>query len=348
MKERLVKISSINAVRSNRRLMLQRGAGLMAVSTASALSTSAMANMATPSSKAVRLVTPYPPGGATDILARIVQARLTESLEQPVVVEARSGAGGLLGTEIVAKSYPDGLTLLMGASGPLSINVSLYGGKLPYQPLRDLTPLSLVAAVPLVLVSAPDQAISGVANLIEQLRAKPGRYVYASAGNGTPQHLAGEMFKQATKTSMVHIPYRGTGPAVADVMAGHVNVTFENLGVVLPQLRAGRLKAIAVTSRERHASLPDVPSLHELGGALDGFDALAWYGLLAPGYLPPNISAKLQSAVQYALQQTDVKQKLTQFGSKLVANTPQQFSQFIQTEIDKWGKAVKASGATID
>jgi tripartite-type tricarboxylate transporter receptor subunit TctC len=339
-----VKNESINAVRSNRRLMLQRGVGLVAASASS----SALASINPSASKAVRLVTPYPPGGATDILARIVQARLTESLEQPVVVEARSGAGGLLGTEIVAKSYPDGLTLLMGASGPLSINVSLYGGKLPYQPLRDLTPLSLVAAVPLVLVTAPEQAITSVANMVEQLRAKPGRYVYASAGNGTPQHLAAEMFKQATKTYMAHIPYRGSGPAVADVMAGHTNVAFENLGVVLPQLKAGRLKALAVTGRERHPSLPDVPSLHELGGALNGFDALAWYGLLAPAHLPPSVNAKLQGAVQFALQQPDVKQKLAQFGSTSVANTSQQFSQFIQSEIDKWGRAVKASGATVD
>jgi tripartite-type tricarboxylate transporter receptor subunit TctC len=347
MKGSIVKNNSINASRSNRRLIIQRGVALVAAA-AGAASTSAFATINPSASKAVRLVTPYPPGGATDILARIVQARLTESLEQPVFIEARSGAGGLLGTEIVAKSYPDGLTLLMGASGPLSINVSLYGGKLPYQPLRDLTPLSLVAAVPLVLVTASDQAIMSVANLVDQLRVKPGRYVYASAGNGTPQHLAAEMFKQATKTYMVHIPYRGSGPAVADVMAGHANLAFENLGVVLPQLKAGRLKALAVTGRERHPSLPDVPSLHELGGALDGFDALAWYGLLAPGHLPPNVSAKLQGAVQYALQQPDVKQKLAQFGSKPVANTSAQFSQFIQTEIDKWGKAVKASGATID
>jgi tripartite-type tricarboxylate transporter receptor subunit TctC len=339
-----VKNESINAVRCNRRLMLQRGVGLVAASASS----SAFASINPSASKAVRLVTPYPPGGATDILARIVQARLTESLEQPVVVEARSGAGGLLGTEIVAKSYPDGLTLLMGASGPLSINVSLYGGKLPYQPLRDLTPLSLVAAVPLVLVTAPEQAITSVANMVEQLRAKPGRYVYASAGNGTPQHLAAEMFKQATKTYIAHIPYRGSGPAVADVMAGHANVAFENLGVVLPQLKAGRLKALAVTGRERHPSLPDVPSLHELGGALNGFDALAWYGLLAPAHLPPSVNAKLQGAVQFALQQPDVKQKLAQFGSTSVANTSQQFSQFIQSEIDKWGRAVKASGATVD
>jgi tripartite-type tricarboxylate transporter receptor subunit TctC len=344
---------NLMAARSNRRLMLQRGTGLVAASVASSVSTSALATIAPNAlntSKAVRLITPYPPGGATDILARILQDRLAESLGQPVFVESRSGAGGLLGTEIVAKSYPDGLTLLLGASGPLSINVSLYGSKLPYQPLRDLTPLSLIAAVPLVLVAAPDQEFSGVANFVEHLRAKPGRYVYASAGNGTPQHLAAEMFKQATKTSMVHIPYRGSGPAVTDVMAGHANVAFENLGVVLPQLKAGRLKALAVTGKERHTSLPDVSSLHELGGALTGFDALAWYGLLAPGYLPPSVSSKLQGAVHYALQQPEVRQKLAQFGSRSVAiaNTPQLFSQFIQSEIDKWGKAVKASGATVD
>jgi tripartite-type tricarboxylate transporter receptor subunit TctC len=298
--------------------------------------------------KPIRLVTPYPPGGATDILARIVQARLSEALEQPIFIEARAGAGGLLGTEIVSKSYPDGNTLLMGASGPLSINVSLYGAKLPYQPLRDLTPLSLVAAVPLVLVAAPAEGLRSANDLIEQLRLKPSRFVYASAGNGTPQHLAAEMFKQATKTFMVHIPYRGSGPAVADVIAGHANLAFENLGVVLPHIRSGRLMALGVTSKERHASLPNVPTLQEAGGALSRFEALAWYGLLAPGNLPPDVGMRLHSAVQYAMQQPDVRQKLGQFGSPPVANSQQQFSAFIQSEIEKWGKAVKASGATID
>jgi tripartite-type tricarboxylate transporter receptor subunit TctC len=298
--------------------------------------------------KPVRLVTPYPPGGATDILARIVQTRLSESLDQPVFIEARAGAGGLLGTEIVSKSYPDGNTLLMGASGPLSINVSLYGAKLPYQPLRDLTPLSLVAAVPLVLVAAPAEGLRNVTELIEQLRAKPGRFVYASAGNGTPQHLAAEMFKQASKTSMVHIPYRGSAPAVADVMAGHANLAFENLGVVLPHIRSGRLIALAVTSKDRHVSLPHVPTLQEAGSGLSRFEALAWYGLLAPGNLPPEVGVRLQSAVHYAMQQTDVRQKLVQFGSPPVGNSQPQFSTFIQSEIEKWGKAVKASGATVD
>jgi tripartite-type tricarboxylate transporter receptor subunit TctC len=298
--------------------------------------------------KPLRLVTPYPPGGATDTLSRIVQPRLSEALEQPVIIEARSGAGGLLGTEIVAKSYPDGNTLLMGASGPLSINVTLYGAKLPYQPLRDLTPLSLVAAVPLVLVAGANDVFQNTSDLVGQLRAKPGRYSYASAGNGTPQHLSAEMFKQASKTHAVHIPYRGSGPAVADVIAGHVDWAFENLGVVLPQLKAGRMKALAVTSKERHPSLPNVPTLHEIGGAFSGFEALAWYGLLAPAHLPVHVNIKLQSAVHYAMDHPEVRQKLSQFGSRSVANSTQQFSAFIQSEIDKWGRAVKASGATID
>jgi tripartite-type tricarboxylate transporter receptor subunit TctC len=316
--------------------------------TASVLLSGYANNASAMAAKPVRLVTPYPPGGATDILARIVQTRLSESLEQPVFIEARAGAGGLLGTEIVSKSYPDGNTLLMGASGPLSINVSLYGAKLPYQPLKDLTPLSLVAAVPLVLVAAPMEGLSNVTELIEQLRAKPGRFVYASAGNGTPQHLAAEMFKQASKVSMVHIPYRGSGPAVADVMAGHANLAFENLGVVLPHIRSGRLIALAVTSKDRHASLPNVPTLQESGSGLSKFEALAWYGLLAPGNLPPEVGIRLQSAVHYAMQQTDVRQKLGQFGSPPVANSQSQFSAFIQSEIEKWGRAVKASGATVD
>ena len=299
-------------------------------------------------SRPVRLVTPYPPGGATDTLARIVQTRLSEALSQPIVIEARSGAGGLLGTEIVSKSYPDGNTLLMGASGPLSINVSLYGAKLPYQPLRDLTPLSLVAAVPLVVVVPPSLGLKNAVALIEQLREKPGYYVYASAGNGTPQHLAAEMFKQATKTYMVHIPYRGSGPAVSDLIAGHVQVAFENLGVLLPQIRAGRLQALAVTSKERHPSLPDVPTLAELGGVFSNFEALAWYGLLAPANLPSSVAERLNAAVQQTLRQADVRQKLAQFGSRDVANDSRQFAQFIEREIDKWGKAVKGSGATID
>jgi tripartite-type tricarboxylate transporter receptor subunit TctC len=296
----------------------------------------------------LRLVTPYAPGGATDILARIVQPKLSEALEQPVIVEARSGAGGLLGTEIVAKSYPDGNTLLMGASGPLSINVSLYGARLPYQPLRDLTPLSLVAAVPLVLVASPEQMFKTLTQLIEQLRSKPASMVYASAGNGTPQHLAMEMFKQTSKTFMVHVPYRGSGPAVADVMAGHVSLAFENLGVVLPHLKTGRLKALAVTSKERHPNLLDVPCLHEFGGAFAGFEALAWYGLLAPGHLPLDVEQRLQRAVALALTDPEVIYKLAAFGTRPVASSGHQFAGFIQSEIVKWGKAVKTSGATID
>ena len=321
------------------------GAGL-AVATLS--SQYKLADAAVAVSRPVRLVTPYPPGGATDTLARIVQTRLSEALSQPIVIEARSGAGGLLGTEIVSKSYPDGNTLLMGASGPLSINVSLYGAKLPYQPLRDLTPLSLVAAVPLVVVVPPSLGLKNAVALIEQLREKPGYYVYASAGNGTPQHLAAEMFKQATKTYMVHIPYRGSGPAVSDLIAGHVQVAFENLGVLLPQIRAGRLQALAVTSKERHPSLPDVPTLAELGGVFSNFEALAWYGLLAPANLPSSVAERLNAAVQQTLRQADVRQKLAQFGSRDVANDSRQFAQFIEREIDKWGKAVKGSGATID
>lgn len=321
------------------------GAGL-AVATLS--SQYKLADAAVAVSRPVRLVTPYPPGGATDTLARIVQTRLSEALSQPIVIEARSGAGGLLGTEIVSKSYPDGNTLLMGASGPLSINVSLYGAKLPYQPLRDLTPLSLVAAVPLVVVVPPSLGLKNAVALVEQLREKPGYYVYASAGNGTPQHLAAEMFKQATKTYMVHIPYRGSGPAVSDLIAGHVQVAFENLGVLLPQIRAGRLQALAVTSKERHPSLPDVPTLAELGGVFSNFEALAWYGLLAPANLPSSVAERLNAAVQQTLRQADVRQKLAQFGSRDVANDSRQFAQFIEREIDKWGKAVKGSGATID
>lgn len=321
------------------------GAGL-AVATLS--SQYKLADAAVSVSPPVRLVTPYPPGGATDTLARIVQTRLSEALSQPIVIEARSGAGGLLGTEIVSKSYPDGNTLLMGASGPLSINVSLYGAKLPYQPLRDLTPLSLVAAVPLVVVVPPSLGLKNAVALVEQLREKPGYYVYASAGNGTPQHLAAEMFKQATKTYMVHIPYRGSGPAVSDLIAGHVQVAFENLGVLLPQIRAGRLQALAVTSKERHPSLPDVPTLAELGGVFSNFEALAWYGLLAPANLPSSVAERLNAAVQQTLRQADVRQKLAQFGSRDVANDSRQFAQFIEREIDKWGKAVKGSGATID
>ena len=316
---------------------------------ASVLATQAgAASAALPSARPVRLVTPYPPGGATDTLSRIVQTQLSEALAQPIVIEARSGAGGLLGTEIVSKSYPDGNTLLMGASGPLSINVSLYGGRLPYQPLRDLTPLSLVAAVPLVVVVPPQLGLKTAADLVDHLREKPGRYVYASAGNGTPQHLAAEMFKQATKTYMVHIPYRGSGPAVTDVIAGHVQVAFENLGVVAPHIKAGRLQALAVTSKERHPSLPNVPTLAELGGAFSGFEALAWYGLLAPGNLPPSVAERLTVAVQQTLKHPAVLQKLAQFGTRDVANEPRQFAQFIEREIDKWGRAVKASGATID
>ncbi len=294
-------------------------------------------------SKPIRLVTPYPPGGTTDILSRLFAQSM--DLGQPIIIEARPGAGGNVGTEQVARAAPDGYTLLMGASGPLAINASLFR-KLPYDPAKDLSPIVLVASVPLVLVVHPSLPASGVPELIALLKANPDKYSYASAGNGTPQHLSAELFKSITGVRMAHVPYKGSGPAVNDLVGGQVPISFESMIAVLQQVQAGRLRALAVTSLRRSPTVPDIPALAESG--VQAYESIAWYGVVGPAGLPKRIVERVNQEMRRVLGQTEMKARLFAMGSASVHGTPEQFGAFIRAEIQKWAKVVKESGAKVD
>ncbi|MGH8831772.1 MAG: tripartite tricarboxylate transporter substrate binding protein, partial [Polaromonas sp.] len=289
-------------------------------------------------------------GGTTDILARAVAPELSKAFGQPFVVDNRAGAGGNVGADAVAKSPADGYTLLMGTVGTHGINKALYS-KMPFDPQKDFAPITLVAGVPNVMVMNADKAkalgINNVADFIKYAKSHPGKFSMASSGNGTSIHLAGELFKSMTGIFMTHIPYRGSGPAMLDLVGGNVDVMFDNLPSALPQIKAGKLKAFAVTSVQRSAALPEAPTVEEAAG-LKGFDASSWFGLLAPAGTPPDIVSRLQQEVAKALSAPAIKEKLLAQGAIPSGNTPQQFSAFIDAEHKKWAQVVKASGAKVD
>ena len=300
--------------------------------------------------KPVRIVVPFAAGGTTDILAREIAPELQKAFGQPFIVDNRPGAGGNVGADAVAKSAPDGYTLLMGTVGTQSINPSLYP-KMPYDAAKDFAPITLVAGVPNVVVLNPQKAaerkITDVPSLVAWAKANPGKLNMASSGNGTSIHLAGELFKTVSGTYMVHLPYRGSGPALLDLMGGTVDIMFDNLPSALPHIKAGKLTAIAVTSAERSAALPDVPTV-EQAGRLKGFEASSWFGLLAPAGTPPETVLKLQQATAKALASPVVRQRLLAQGAIPGGNSPQQFASMIAAESAKWAQVVKMSGAKVD
>ena len=322
---------------------------LIALATALALPAATLAQGAWPN-KPVRIVVPFAPGGTTDILARTVAPELSKAFGQSFVVENRAGAGGNIGAEVVAKSPGDGYTLLMGTVGTHGINKSLYS-KLPYDPQKDFVPVTLVAGVPNVMVMGTKRAqelgIQSVADFIKVAKARPGRLNMASSGNGTSIHLAGELFKSRTGIFMTHIPYRGSGPALADLLAGGVDVMFDNLPSSMAHIQAGNLKAFAVTSAVRSAALPDVPTVAE-AGKLPGFEASSWFGLLAPAGTPADTVNRLQQETAKALSAPAVKERLLAQGAIPSGNTPAEFAALIDAEIRKWEAVVKASGAKVD
>jgi len=298
----------------------------------------------------VRLIVPFPAAGTTDIIARLIGTELQRMWGQPVVVENRAGAGGVIGTDVAAKSANDGYTLLMGTVGTLAINLPLYAqnnNKLPYHPLNDFVAITNVAAVPNVMVVPASLPANNVKEFIELARSRPGSLNMASSGNGTSIHLTGELFKSLTKTYMVHLPYRGSAPALQDMLGGSIQVMFDNLTSSLPHVRSGKLKALAVTSTVRSPALPDVPTMEEAAG-LKGFDATAWFGLVAPAGTSREIVNKIRNDVAKALESAEVREKFAMQGALPVGDAPEQFTAYIRSEVDKWTQVVKFSGAKID
>ena len=295
--------------------------------------------------KPIRLVVPFPAGGATDILAREVAKHLTETWGQSVVVDNRPGAGGNIGSELVAKAPPDGYTLEMGTVGTHAINASLYA-KMPYDHVKDFVPVILVAGVPNVLVVNPSVPVNSVQELIAYAKANPGKLNFASSGAGTSIHLSGELFKVMAGVQMMHVPYKGSAPALQDLIGGQVQLMFDNLPPSLPQIKAGKLRALAVTSATRAPALPDTPTIAEAG--LPGFEASSWFGVLAPAGTPPAIVAKLNAEIAKWLGSPEAKEKLAGVGANIAGGTPDDFARHIQAETAKWAKVVKESGAKVD
>ena len=297
-------------------------------------------------SKPVHLVVPYAPGGPVDISARLVAAKLQGALGQPVVVENKPGAGGNIGADYVAKSAPDGHTLVMGAIATHAINPALYP-KLPYDPVRDFRHIALVVQVPNVLVLNNDVPARSVRELIDFARKNPGKLDFASGSTGSTGHLAGELFKQMTGTYMVHIPYKGAAPAVVDLMAGRVHLMFDNLASALPNIKAGKVRALAVTTARRSQFVPELPTLAESG--LPGFDLTTWWGVMAPAATPQPVVDRLAAETAKALSAPDVRERLAAMGSEPpTARSPAQFSAFVANELKVYAGLVKRSGATVE
>ena len=294
--------------------------------------------------KPVRLVVPWPPGGGTDVFARVIGQKLGERLGYTVVVDNRPGASGNVGAEMVAKLPPDGYTIML-ATITLATNPSMYK-TLNFEPLKDFAPITLVAGVPHVLVVSPTLAANSVKDLIALAKAEPGKLNYASAGNGSPFHLAAELFKSLTGTTIVHVPYQGGGPAITAVIGGQVQLTFGNLVAVLPLVKGGKLKALGVTGATRSAAAPDLPTIAEEG--VRGYDFSSWFGFFAPGKTPKAVIAKLNQEIVHILKTPEMKHRLTQDGADVIASTPQEFSAYLASETRKWEQVIKQAGIRAD
>ena len=294
--------------------------------------------------KTVRIVTPFAPGGGTDVFARILAQRLTEVYAQQFVVENRPGAGSTIGTEYVAKSPPDGYTLLM-TSASFSFNPGLYP-KLRYDSLRDLTAVSQVVRVPHVIVVLPSFPAKNLQDFVRLARERPGEVLYASAGPGSAMHLAGALFGMTTNTRLTHVPYKGGAATVTAVLGGEATTAFNTLETVIGQLRSKRLRALAVSTRERAAALPDVPTVMEAG--VKGFEAIGWFGLLAPAGTPPAIVEQLSGEISKAMSSPAMRERAMQEGATPVGSTPAQFQRFLQTEIAKWTQIIQSAGIKLE
>jgi tripartite-type tricarboxylate transporter receptor subunit TctC len=295
--------------------------------------------------RVVRIVNPYPPGGSVDVMARILAQKLSDNLGQQFIVENRAGGGGNTGSDFVAKAEPDGYTLLFTAPGPLTVNQTLYS-KLSFDPAKDFAPIALFATAPIVLIVNPAVPANDVRQLIALAKKEPGKINFASAGNGTTNHLSGELFKSMAQIDIVHVPYRGAGPAMNDLVGGHVQMFFDLMPVVLPQIAAGKVRALANAGARRPAALSNVPTVAEQG--LAGFDASSWYGLVAPAKTPEPVLAKLRDEVAKALKAPDMVARIHELGSEPGTAFGKDFGTFMAAETGKWAEVIRASGAKAD
>jgi tripartite-type tricarboxylate transporter receptor subunit TctC len=308
------------------------------------MSVSVIACAQTYPSKPIKIIVPFPAGGTVDFFARVVSTKLTESMGQPVLVENRAGAGGNIAAEVVAKSAPDGYTLLMG-SEIVAINTSLYS-KLGYDPVKDFAPITLVGTVPNILIVHPSIQASSVKELIALAGKTPGKMSFASTGQGTSSHLSSELFKLMANVDLLHIPYKGGPPAVADLIGGQVDMMFINMPTGLAHVKSGKARILAVSSIRRVPQLPDVPTVDQAG--LKGYETSAWSGLYAPAGTPPDIIGRLNAEVVKILKMPSVREQLAGQGAEPVGDTPEEFGRFTRAEIAKWAKIIKVSGAKIE
>ena len=318
--------------------------GRLVVAIALACGLAAAAHAQAWPSKPIRYIVPFPPGGATDILARSIADKLGPALGQPVIVENRAGAAGNVGTELAAKAAPDGYTILM-VTVAQSISETLYA-KLAYNLMRDLAPVILVARVPNVMVVHPSVPARSVKEFIDYAKANPGKINFASSGSGTSIHMSAELFKLLTGVDIVHIPYKGSAAALTDLIGGQVSVMFDNLPPSMPHIRSGKLRPLAVTTTTRYPTLPDLPTMIEAG--VPGYEASSWFGIMVPAGTPKDIIARLNAEAAKIMALPDVRERFDQQGAIASPGTPEDFDAFIRDEIAKWGKVVKASGAKVD
>ena len=323
---------SINSLK--RHLVLSSFAFLVGATT----SASPLAQAASYPNRPIRIVVPFPVGGIADTFSRTVGIQLTEAWGQPVVVENKTGAGGNIGADVVAKSAPDGYTLVMGNIGSHAVNVSLFRS-IPFDPIKDFAPVAHVLDADGLLVVHPSVKANSVREVLEMARAEPGKLSYASGGLGTTSHLAGELFKSTAKVDIVHVPYKGNAPAIADLLSGQTQLSFATMPTVLPHVKAGKLRALASIGPARTVALPEVPTVAESG--LTGFEVSNWIGLFAPAGTPPDIVAKLNAEVQKIMRSPDVQKRLETEGARFISTTPAQFAAFQKDEMVKWAKIIK-------